>query len=96
MELGAVASSQSQPILAILCNYFASYLIYVPCVAKNWWALGLTMAIGLPALFEVALRRGFRLQVHEWRGKTSDVNTQYHVQTSCQRIAGGQVHFMTD
>ena len=33
--------------------------------AENWWALGLTMAIGAPILFELALGLAFRLQVHE-------------------------------
>ena len=34
-------------------------------LAKNWWALGLTMAAAVPILFELALRQAFRLQVHE-------------------------------
>ena len=34
-------------------------------LAKDWWALGLTMAIAVPILFELALGLAFRLQVHE-------------------------------
>ena len=45
--------------------FLSTFPPHLPCVAKNWWALGLTMAIGLPALFELALGLGFRLQVHE-------------------------------
>ena len=34
-------------------------------VSENWWALGLTLAIAGPALFEMLLGFAFRRQVHE-------------------------------
>lgn len=43
-------------------------LVYSFCwwrFSKDWWAVGLTMAIGVPIVFELALGLAFRLQVHE-------------------------------
>lgn len=34
-------------------------------VSENWWALGLTLAIAVPTLFEMLLGLAFRRQVHE-------------------------------